>query len=407
MPSSEPNQRVRLGAVATHPIQYWVPIYRQLAQTEWLDFKVYFTSDHSVRGGKDSEFGVAVAWDVPLLAGYEHEFVVNDGGGPGRGGFLSYRSAPLARALKDQPPDALLVPGYSPCLYLQTMRAAQGRGAAIVMRGENTDEALGRNAFKRWGRAMFLKWLYRRVTAFGAVGTPARRHFERMGVPPERVFWSPYCVDDALFERQHERWMPKRASTRQRLGIGESEPAFVFSGKLVPKKDPMTLAGAVVSLNSAARFHLLVLGAGELAGGFENALRPVLGRRLHLVGFVNQTGLGEYYAAADCLVLPSAWGETWGLVVNEAMQFGLPAIVSDRVGCREDLVQPGRTGWVFPAGNAAALASCLAEAAANPMNLRTMGRAARTLVARYSVAEAAKGLLAAVRHACPSHAITG
>jgi glycosyltransferase involved in cell wall biosynthesis len=62
-----------------------------------------------------------------------------------------------------------------------------------------------------------------------------------------------------------------------------------------------------------------------------------------------------YYAAADAFVMPSDYGETWGLAVNEAMNFGLPIIASDRTGCHADLVKPGVNGYVFETGDVAAL----------------------------------------------------
>jgi glycosyltransferase involved in cell wall biosynthesis len=76
-------------------------------------------------------------------------------------------------------------------------------------------------------------------------------------------------------------------------------------------------------------------------------------------GFLNQNAVGDAYAAADCLVLPSTGRETWGLAVNEAMAGGLPAVVSDRVGCQPDLVIEGETGAVFPCTDIDALAAAM------------------------------------------------
>jgi glycosyltransferase involved in cell wall biosynthesis len=117
---------------------------------------------------------------------------------------------------------------------------------------------------------------------------------------------------------------------------------------------------------------------------------------------VNQRDLPGAYAAADCLVLPSDHGETWGLVVNEAMACGLPAIVSDQVGCSLDLVQPGETGAVFPFGDWEALAKLLADNA-NEENLQRQGDNARARVADYSIENLAQGTFAAVRYAVQSH----
>jgi glycosyltransferase involved in cell wall biosynthesis len=54
-------------------------------------------------------------------------------------------------------------------------------------------------------------------------------------------------------------------------------------------------------------------------------------------GFLNQKEISQAYVAADCLVLPSDYRETWGLVVNEALASGVPCLVSQACGCAEDL----------------------------------------------------------------------
>jgi glycosyltransferase involved in cell wall biosynthesis len=79
-------------------------------------------------------------------------------------------------------------------------------------------------------------------------------------------------------------------------------------------------------------------------------------------GFLNQTRVSEAYIAADCLVLPSDYGETWGLVVNEAMASGLPCIISNRCGSAEDLGNCAGN-QIFAFGDCEALAQSLKRAA--------------------------------------------
>ena len=114
-----------------------------------------------------------------------------------------------------------------------------------------------------------------------------------------------------------------------------------------------------------------------------------------LPGFVNQSQLGAYFLAADALVMPSLH-ETWGLVVNEAMHFGMPVVVSDRVGSAADLVRPGETGLIYPAGNVSALARCLEVLSAESDGARRMGRAARDHVEKYTIAASARGIWTAL-----------
>ncbi len=111
-------------------------------------------------------------------------------------------------------------------------------------------------------------------------------------------------------------------------------------------------------------------------------------------GFQNQSALSSFYHAADLLVLPSRAEETWGLVVNEAMLHGLPCIVSTTVGSQPDLVLPGETGEVCVPGDAADLARALATLIAR-LEDEGLAKRCRDRVAKYSVAEAARGLASA------------
>ena len=138
---------------------------------------------------------------------------------------------------------------------------------------------------------------------------------------------------------------------------------------------------------------MIVAGSGELEADLK-AEAARLGVRVHWCGFVNQSGMSASYAAADCLVLPSGEGESWGLVVNEALATGLPAVVSDHVGCGPDLVVSGRTGEIARAGSVEDLAAALGRVRAAGGRSR-MGDACRQTAAAHAFAAATTGLLAA------------
>jgi glycosyltransferase involved in cell wall biosynthesis len=85
--------------------------------------------------------------------------------------------------------------------------------------------------------------------------------------------------------------------------------------------------------------------------------------------------------AADALVLPSDYGETWGLVVNEALACGLPCAVSDRCGCGEDLVATSTSELVFRCGDPADLARALRRLVDEPRH----DPARRAIIDRHSL----------------------
>src|SRR5713101_6696312 len=151
----------------------------------------------------------------------------------------------------------------------------------------------------------------------------------------------------------------------------------------------------VRAVSEAARQKAAVQGLMVGDGPFRNVCEDFVHTHhvpITFTGFLNQSQIIGAYVAADALVLPSA-GETWGMVVNEAMACKRPCIVSDRVGCGPDLVLKGKTRAVFPQGNVDALAALMIEMARQPSRLAIMGTQAQDKVGKYSVRTAVEGVL--------------
>jgi glycosyltransferase involved in cell wall biosynthesis len=179
--------------------------------------------------------------------------------------------------------------------------------------------------------------------------------------------------------------------------VTPDEVCFLFSGKFEEKKHPVELVQAFgAAVNQGLRARLLMVGDGALKPQCETLIQqnnwPIT-----LTGFINQGQIPEAYLASDCLVLPSDSGETWGLVVNEAMACGRPAIVSSLVGCREDLVEEETTGWSFRFGDWEQLQQLLWRAAQDPAHLHRMGLTARERIQKYSPLAAAEGIEQSLR----------
>ena len=113
---------------------------------------------------------------------------------------------------------------------------------------------------------------------------------------------------------------------------------FLYVGRLVEVKN---LALLIEVFNRRADLHLTIVGFGELEG----QLKAMAGANVEFMGAVKNKELPDVYRKADVFVLPSR-SEPWGLVVEEALNNGTPVIVSDKVGCRLDLVTD-ETGLVF------------------------------------------------------------
>jgi glycosyltransferase involved in cell wall biosynthesis len=383
----------RLGIFVTHPIQYFAPLWRRLASVPDLSVRVHFFSDHSVRGGVDPFFKVPVAWDRPLLDGYDHCFIHRDAD-------LSrpfHVSLPDARAiLRDGQFDWVMIHGYTYRFEIQLIRAARRLGVPVLLWGD-LNEPRSHDGPKKWYvrmlRRTYLKWFYSHIHRFCYVGQMARQHLLRMGINEEQMFFCPRSVDSDFFEEQYRQL--DREQCRRQLGIGGEQLVILFSGKFTPIKDPFVLLEAVARLEGKERVTLLMLGEGDLRERIQSRAREVLSDRAIFPGFVNQTQLGRYYRAADICVLPSI-SESWGLVINETMIFGLPAVVSKGVTCGPDLVLEGQTGFVFPVGSVEGLSASLQKFLNSPKLVRVMGTAAREHVRNYSLDATASGIVQAL-----------
>jgi glycosyltransferase involved in cell wall biosynthesis len=339
----------KLAVLATHPVQYQCPLWASVSRSGDLKLKVFFGSDFSIRGYTDTDFTTHVAWNRELLQGFDYAFTGDESLHP-----LLFRAGKsLYDALDAYQPTDVLLNAYMPLFYWQGLRWARQNRVRVHFRGDTTDVDRRRGLLAGLLRNLVLDHFYAQVNSFCAVGRNSRAHYLARGIAAHRITESPFCVDTMAIERLYEKSSRCRSELRSALGLKDSDFVLVFSGKLIDKKDPLTLVKAIATLPSVGRrvVKLVVMGDGPLRQQCELAARNQCGGRVLFVGFKGQSDLGSVYGAADALVLPSVRSETWGLVVNEALQFGIPCIVSDRVGCKDDLIIEGRTGEIFPHGN--------------------------------------------------------
>lgn len=117
-----------------------------------------------------------------------------------------------------------------------------------------------------------------------------------------------------------------------------AEPKYIYVGRLIPVKNLEFLIAVFNAINKP----LTIVGTGIL----ESVLKEKANSNITFTGFVSNGEVGQLYNENTIFILPSV-SETWGLVVEEAVYFGLPVLVSDAVGCQEEMVLKPQTGLVF------------------------------------------------------------
>ena len=394
-PALLPSARTRLLIGSSHPIQYHSPLFRQLSEDPAIDPDVlYLTLPSAETQGLG--FGKAFTWDVPLLEGYRWH-VSTSGRGLGitsgyRGVWLRHPGRELGWGIRSERPAALLLTGWHFFGLVQLFVAAKLRRIPVLLRMDSNDFRP-----RSWILDLIYRVLFMGVDVVLTVGTANARWCRNNGIPSTRMVSSPHFIDNDYFSEKTATFRAQRQELRDRWRIPGDSFCFLFAGKLQPKKRPQDLLEAFALVQTQIKrsvppVHLLIVGTGEMEASCRSQVEA-LQLPITFVGFLNQSEIPAAYAVSDCLVLPSDHGESWGLVVNEAMVCGLPAIVSDLVGCAEDLVHPGLTGDVVPCANPAALAQSMISMAANPERAARMGEKARELIlSQYTIDAAADGI---------------
>lgn len=389
-----PN-KVKVGIVTSHPIQYQAPLFRAIAKQQNIDLTVFFGSNHGIAPGKlDPGFGKAFAWDISLLDGYKHIFLNNSR--PDMEVSNWRLDAPdLKSYFKSEHYDAVLVFGWSKVLFWQAIWWARKYSIPLIQRGESN-----LNHAQSWlvkaAKKVLFPILFKQFKAFLAIGSLNAKLYRHFGVPEEAIFTAPYCVDNNFFSERAAAQTENTRQIRRELGISADDTVFLFSAKFIDRKRPMDLINAASKCRTAEESHLILVGDGALLETCRNEIAVNKLTNVHLVGFKNQSELPTFYAAADVLVLPSEY-ETWGLVVNEAMACGLPCIVSDTCGAAADMILEGKTGFTYPMGDVQQLAALMIYMADNKEKRREMGRYAANYVKKFSVDSTVSALMKALR----------
>lgn len=381
--ATAPRVRIAVSVLVSHPIQYFVPVFRALAHVDDLDLRVVYRTRIGVDGYVDAGFNQAIRWDVPLLDGYRSTFLsdrVSDRG---------FEPAVFAELLRRRP-DVLVMHGYARSTHLVALVLARLLGIRVLMRGDT--RASPRHASR--AKQALKRALFMLVDGCVAIGSANRDFYRSLGVAPERIFFAPMAIDNDAFALRR-RDASARRDGRIELGIDARTPVLLYVGKLTRQKRIDDLLHAMARLRQESGALLLVAGSGPE----EASLRELAARaagRVRFLGFRNQSELPRLYAIADVLVLP-AHDEAWGLVINEAMAAGLPVIVSDDVGAVPDLVAGKDTGLVYPCGDIERLLEAIGRLVDSPAERERMGHNAARLIEGWSVEASAHGIAKAVR----------
>jgi glycosyltransferase involved in cell wall biosynthesis len=377
----------KLAVIISHPIQYYAPWFRSLNADPEIQLRVFYLWDFGVTASVDRDFGQVIEWDVPLLDGYDYEWVANTSNQPGTHHIRGLQNPTLIAQVKAYQPDAVLLMNYNYASIYHFLW--HWRDCPVLFRGDSHRLVPDRGV-KAWLRRQWISAVYQRFDRILYVGQANYDYFRHHHVGKEKLYLAPHAIENQRFTSQIDTATIAAQQWKRTLGIPASDRVVLFSGKLIPKKRPIDLLEAFITAK-IPNTSLLFVGSGRLESELRSRARGH--SNIFFAPFQNQSLMPRTYAIGDLFVLPSYGnGETWGLAVNEAMCLGKSIIVSNHVGCAQDLVHPNQNGLIFPAGNIAALRVCLQQAFQSSKVLTAWGQHSRQMIEHHSYAQFTAGL---------------
>lgn len=336
----------------SHPIQYVSPLLRKLSGE--TDLMVYYYGGQSI-SNIDSGFGQRVTWDIPLLEGYEYHFLTNRSKSSGMNNrFFDAVNFDIFGVLRNSNDDVIVLNGWSYLSDWFVLFAAKLYRKKVLMRSEmpwNQEKMKPislRNSIKLF---IFKNIVFNYfIDSFLYIGSQNKEYYYNLGVQNHRLIYAPYAVDNKRFKMQ----VTNSVLSRSKWGIPPNAVIILFSGKLIEKKRPMDLLRVVHNINNSDIF-LFYMGDGPLRKSLESYVEKYELTNVIISGFINQSEIATIYSMADIFVMCSGIGETWGLSVNEAMNFSLPIVISTTCGSSYDLVEDNENGFKYVEGDIAVL----------------------------------------------------
>ncbi len=357
-------RRLRVLVVVTHVVQYASPLFQLFAKEPRLDVLVAYCSLQGAEPGIDPEFGVEIKWDVPLLDGYPWVHVPNKSFRPGLGRFFGLWNPGLWKLVRTGGFDAVVIyTGYMCASFWIATLAAKSKGIPVVISTDSTSlRSREGKRWKEWIKPFVVRRVFSWVDVIMAASNAAKTLAMELGIREERIQVIRSGVDK-------EAWLArlKKAddtAERQAWNVPLDAPVVLYCAKLQSWKRPLDLLRAFAKADVPSAF-LVFAGEGPQRSELEGEVHALgVANRVRVLGFVNMSRLPELYYAADLFVLPSEYDQC-PLVIAEAMFSGLPVVMSDAVSGRLEMIDQGKTGYVYPCGDVDALASILRQVLVN------------------------------------------
>jgi len=230
---------------------------------------------------------------------------------------------------------------------------------------------------------IFGKIVYEKSDGIIACGNKVKKYLKGLGIPSEKIFVGMQVMPENLMEQ------PLISKSDMEFN---GKKIVLYVGYFKRMKGIEYLIRAIKSLNRKD-VVLMIVGAGEE----ENNLKTLTqgDENIYFTGYVEEKDKARYYSMATVFVLPTLH-DSWGLVINEAMYYGLPIITTDAAGASELI---DRNGFVVRSGDEGELKWSIEKLLDDEAMRRSMAYRSKEIIRKYDVDYAIRVLNRAIQYA--------
>ncbi len=345
----------KMFITALWPVYYHVPIYKELSKINELDVEILYFDNIGLRPMKEKEFGnVERKWDeFDLLNDYKYRFIKNFVKHNNDKGFFNLVNPEIIRILYKERPDIVFIQGYATLSDWLTFFTANFLKISIIFRGEATLRGNEGKTLKSKIKEKVLKWWLKNCDIVMYSCTGNKEYWKYYGVKEDKMLPIPCAVDNDFFQSERKKYLGKEKEIRKELGIDENDFVIIFTARFTSRKRPLDLLNAIKRIDNK-NITILFVGDGLERKKMEEFVKEN-NIKAKFIGFVNQSEISKYYSIVDLYTVISDYDPS-PKAMNEAMNFELPAIVTDIVGTAYDLVNDSENGYIIKVGDIDTLA---------------------------------------------------
>jgi glycosyltransferase involved in cell wall biosynthesis len=325
----------KLAIVTTHPIQYQVPLFKEISKFNKFKLDVYFASKQGLRSKYfDKDFKKKINWNINFTSGYKYFFSKKNNYSI-NSFFLSFEN--LKKNLFKKNYNAVLILGWNNILYIKSFILALIYNTKIILRVE-TNNKNQINFFKKILKNFVLRNFFKYINYFLYIGTFNKEFYLGLGVDKLKLYAAPYSVDNSFFANKKDLKVIVNERFKKKI--------ILFVGKFIDRKNGKQFLNLAFLFKNQGEFKFLMVGEGCERKKYQDYVKKNKLENVKILGFKNQRELRNIYRSAFLLIVPSKY-ETWGLVINEAMASDLPVISSINCSASKDLIKNGNTGFLY------------------------------------------------------------